>query len=642
MKRHFLLIFWMISIVVLVAPKANAQLFKWIKGGGTSIASIEQEQVNFICADPTGNTYASSTVGSTGIKADTFYKATSYNSQAPYILLTSYRCDGTMRWAHAFDGSGSARCVGLKYYNGSIYIAGSWTVQASNPNTRFIGSTSVPGHEWQDGFLAKLDSLGNVSWVQFVGQNVANTSIINSLGSLEIDAQGNIHRFVQVANGVKLSPTVTSVQGIYDMIYDQSGTLLRSFRLDNTDTFSLEDQKQTVFKKSSVAINNRNGNIYVMLYSQYQSRLCAYSSTGTLLWYDTTRTTSYAERSVLWDVYYDGNNGIYTSGNGSNGKFGIQGAPVVYNLTNASGNLSVIVKVDTNGIPKWIYANEHNSTNGYLSCTKSLPDGSIVAAGLGSSTINSNTSSLSSPGGGQNSYYTIVDTSGRLIKMDYLYGNGTEYFSALATDPYGNMCFGGYVSDSVKTPGGNYYKNTGGASDFFITRLGYNCGCTSNPVAGFTNGAALGKTVTYTYSGSTPADSLIWSFGDGQKLKVTTGFTAPVSHTYPSNAIYNACVTCYSGCGTNTYCKIAPLAVNAILGNEEVRVYPNPADDYLLIKGASGCIATMCNAFGQQLLVEQIISQNQSVHIGDLPAGVYILRLRMNNSEKRFIQVVRH
>jgi hypothetical protein len=149
------------------------------------------------------------------------------------------------------------------------------------------------------------------------------------------------------------------------------------------------------------------------------------------------------------------------------------------------------------------------------------------------------------------------------------------------------------------------------------------------PAASFTSGAPIATTVQYTYNGTTSAvDSLIWDFGDGQKQKVTTGLTTPVSHTFSTNGKYSVCVTAYNSCGSHNYCKQTPLATKDLAARGNVKVYPNPAGDQLTIEGAEvGDKVSISSMVGQQVLSTAINNDKQTLNVSSLPAGSYILML---------------
>lgn len=74
----------------------------------------------------------------------------------------------------------------------------------------------------------------------------------------------------------------------------------------------------------------------------------------------------------------------------------------------------------------------------------------------------------------------------------------------------------------------------------------------------------------------------------------------------------------------------ATLSVDPIKINDFVKVYPNPATDYLFIKSNLNYQSTLYNVAGQRVLE----SSSKQLNVIDLPSGVYILQLK---SEKNSI-----
>jgi hypothetical protein len=149
--------------------------------------------------------------------------------------------------------------------------------------------------------------------------------------------------------------------------------------------------------------------------------------------------------------------------------------------------------------------------------------------------------------------------------------------------------------------------------------------------------------VQYTYSGTTIGlDSLVWNFGDGQKQKVTTGFTTPVSHTFAANGKYSVCVTAYNSCGSHNFCKQTPLAVGNIASLGNVKVYPNPAKELITIEGMqAGDQVSVMSVLGQQVLGSTISSNKETLSISELPSGTYMLLLTKQNGAGASIRIVK-
>ena len=72
----------------------------------------------------------------------------------------------------------------------------------------------------------------------------------------------------------------------------------------------------------------------------------------------------------------------------------------------------------------------------------------------------------------------------------------------------------------------------------------------------------------------------------------------------------------------------ATLSVEPIEINDFVKVYPNPATDYLFIKSNHNHQSTLYNVAGQRVLE----SSSKQLNVIDLPTGVYLLQLKSENN----------
>ena len=72
----------------------------------------------------------------------------------------------------------------------------------------------------------------------------------------------------------------------------------------------------------------------------------------------------------------------------------------------------------------------------------------------------------------------------------------------------------------------------------------------------------------------------------------------------------------------------ATLSVDPIEINDFVKVYPNPATDYLFIKSNLNYQSTLYNVAGQRVLE----SSSKQLNVIDLPTGVYLLQLKSENN----------
>jgi hypothetical protein len=157
-------------------------------------------------------------------------------------------------------------------------------------------------------------------------------------------------------------------------------------------------------------------------------------------------------------------------------------------------------------------------------------------------------------------------------------------------------------------------------TDAFLARYSLPCGCVTVPVSSFTFSSGL-----FTFTGSTPADSVTWDFGDGSK-----GKGLAVTHSYSGIGKYKVCATVWTAdCGYKTFCDSIEISV-AIADPlpAHIRIYPNPAADHLDIEGLlPGTGIRLYSMVGQELFAALSPGPAYRVSLNGLPGGLYLLRL---------------
>ena len=74
-----------------------------------------------------------------------------------------------------------------------------------------------------------------------------------------------------------------------------------------------------------------------------------------------------------------------------------------------------------------------------------------------------------------------------------------------------------------------------------------------------------------------------------------------------------------------------------MLRGHSVRIYPNPTEGALKIsvtglKGEDKCMLGVYTAQGAQVLTENVKTDNVDINISNHPAGIYLLRITINNN----------
>ena len=81
----------------------------------------------------------------------------------------------------------------------------------------------------------------------------------------------------------------------------------------------------------------------------------------------------------------------------------------------------------------------------------------------------------------------------------------------------------------------------------------------------------------------------------------------------------------------------ATLSVDPIKINDFVKVYPNPATDYLYIKSNLNYQSTLYNVAGQRVMQ----SNAKTLNVVDLPSGVYLLQLKSENNSISTFKIIK-
>lgn len=144
----------------------------------------------------------------------------------------------------------------------------------------------------------------------------------------------------------------------------------------------------------------------------------------------------------------------------------------------------------------------------------------------------------------------------------------------------------------------------------------------------------------YFTDASTGANSYLWDFGDG-----TTSTEASPSHTYAGNGQYNVCLTITGNCGSATSCQTISITV----GIEEqgqasiATLYPSPAKGQFTVESSQAMIKELTMIDGSGRTVRRISTSNArqvQVTTGDLPSGVYAVRLLMSDNSNAYLRVI--
>jgi PKD repeat protein len=140
---------------------------------------------------------------------------------------------------------------------------------------------------------------------------------------------------------------------------------------------------------------------------------------------------------------------------------------------------------------------------------------------------------------------------------------------------------------------------------------------------------------TYTFTVLNPqnADQYSWDFGDGTTLANAPG---TVTHEYTTAGPKMVTVTLTNECGTETVIatvvvtSTADVATNTIEG---LNVYPNPANDYVVVElpAATQAAGSVYNTAGSLIRTIDSFTAKTTVSVSDLTPGVYFLHVQSDD-----------
>jgi PKD repeat protein len=562
MKQLFTRISWCFLALFFSFFSANGQQYSWAKGGGTTTAAlipIEYEQGLHNCTDANGNVYQVSQVNGYGVTADTF-SATAYDNYEN-LLISSYTCDGVMRWAKLITSSTNpCLVVGIAVdTSGHVYIGGSFP----NGILKIGADTTIATYSYFEMGIIQLDTGGHFNWLKYLGNNTVISAEATTIdyGGLVIDNNENVHIIALLGTGWGYAPGDTTHLGNYDISCNSSGTLLSVTRL----------QLDSTLEVFGAVLNKQTNKVYAYGYrnqlyctcgdvggdSSTYNFIAAFDSSRNRIWMDTVGNSEPELFRMNNDAAIDNAGDLYFCGGGYG--YIVYEGHISYPPLGSYGNIGYVLKIDTAGNFKWINMVEGNYSVGYIGIT-AAPNNMVAATGEFSGfiypkLITGERRTFGASAGGNDMYFTVIDSAGNIIKAQHPQGTYDNWGNCITSDKVGNLYIGGAVGGCIPDTLITSYCSVGGNTDFFCLKYGVDCDCTVMPVAAFTTAGTATLTATYTGTTASGIDSVAWLFGDGSG---DTGLT--VHHTYTDTGTVNLCATVYTSCGYDIHC--ASLMVN--------------------------------------------------------------------------------
>ncbi len=215
----------------------------------------------------------------------------------------------------------------------------------------------------------------------------------------------------------------------------------------------------------------------------------------------------------------------------------------------------------------------------------------------------------------------------------------------------------------AENSGSNYLWSTGETTQNIAVNVSGNYSVTiTNPSTGCIAFDQLDIIVNYTpnanfttaisglnvdFTNLSTADAVYnWNFGDGAISMVFNP-----THSYASLGTYTVTLTVTNGCGSDYYTFVLTIgnAIDNILNNNLIEIYPNPVNDFAYLNfhfnEPQFITLELINVTGEILLFEELgIIQNNliTINLNDIAAGIYQLKINTQNGiiSKQIIKTI--
>jgi len=376
---------------------------------------------NGIATDANGDVFITGTFNSDTMSFDSAVLTNANNNTGVYedIFVAKYDSNGNFLWARSAGGTNSndvSNSVATDL-SGNVFITGYFHSPTINFGGTILTNSTPP---YEDIFLVKYDSNGNVIWAKSAGS--INTSSPSDRGqSVATDANGNvvITGFFEGA-AINLGSTIitntnTDFGDIFIVKYDASGNVVwaRSAGSISNDlgTCVATDGSGNVFISGyfngfsinfgTTTLTNAN---QTFIFTR-EVFIVKYSAAGTVLW---AKGASGINDDYSTGIVCDVVGNVYLTG--------AFGSPTITFGTTTLNNTGTffLVKYDPNGNMNWVDSPAGASSAGTLGLTADANGSVFITGGFGGASITLGNNTLTNVG--SNDFFlakmdTIVTTS---------------------------------------------------------------------------------------------------------------------------------------------------------------------------------------------------------------------------------------
>jgi hypothetical protein len=620
---------------------AQSAGWQWGKRGGSvgsETGALSAEQVLDMATDPHGNIYVLAVNNPDQAHVDGHLGIGNHDRRT----LASWTCDGSFRWMKNFGGGQGCDAVALGTDSlGGVYISGSiYSTISVGGEPGYFDTDSVLNYMSKTMYIIKYDTAGIFQWLNMPQPDTVNIATGSFTGCMDMDVapNGDIYLYSHLTPGnYNGTSFIVSSNGFFILKYDKDGTFVQGTPLDisvsttpgwgpdlvnaanayfkrdhNSGRYYLGGYYNAYFGGMSFGTTVFTGSDYVpVMY------LAAFDPAGNSLWVkqgDSFATVNSRPAIDEWGRIYIAGScvpGCNFNGHTFNNSFGPHMVPF-------------LIAVDSNGDNIW--ATSAATKGGTTAFGPSYANNVVSVAALYGVKMQWDSLEITGPFNMNYVYLARFEAAtGHIISLDSItggsFGNGA---TAITADHNGNQYVGGSFSYQLY-PADDTLTKIGGTLDWFVAKFGSeNCNC-DVPVPAFSWSNPGNNTLGFNYTGSSYT-GISWDFGDGSSPSAA----ASPTHTFPDSGSYIVCVTVSNDCGSNTTCKTVhtgQTGIRDIAGLEQIRFYPNPATETIVIEHAqAGMLLNMFTMTGSRVLHTRLQRETNRIKVRDLAPGIYLLQ----------------
>lgn len=613
-------------------------------------------------------------------------------------VLSSFDCSGRHRWSKVIGTTTDSEwtCSIRTDHLGNVYAFGKLALTQGG----HLGNDSTLAYSPKSIFLVKWDSAGRFQWLRMPQPDtISYLTSINKTApiDMDIDEVGNIHLLCYLSRGLHGGSYAVNTAGATVLKYNGAGQLLGGLPLPiqltgNGDsrefmagTYGLTYSPglgQYLLAGTARYLDNTQPQPYPSIVrigtqaagsgNEGRGFFAAFSAvTGNLIKLINRLPAAPASDRGIWlqcRPGIDALNNIYLAGYARDSS--TFNGYRFHNPKSKGAYLPFVMKIEgVSSALRWMHYGQSTGVTSilnvpYNTVNASMPsgffqlamsNGKVVLTGRFADSLWFPGSTLSKPSvtDSISAFVLQLDAATGSLQRATAFGAGPASAhtlpTAIAADKRGNFYIGGWYNSNTLGFGGAPLQNPQAPLlhyDGFVTKWGItSCNCTV-PAPSYTTVSVTGTSRRFTYTGTTAGiDSLVWSWGDGQSQKVTTGFANSITHIFPSaTATYEVCVTAFSSsCGSNQMCtQNVPVYVGSVgLPGNAISVHPNPASGTITISGGANGHFTIRSLVGVTVYTGVLQSDAESVNIAALPVGMYLFSISNSTGSVTVLRIIK-